>query len=190
MKFEFDKDNISNVWFTADHHFGHENIIKFCDRPFTSIDEMDGVLIENWNYYIEPEDIVFHLGDLTLGDNAKKYLDQLNGTIYMLRLRWHHDKRWNNRDYYNLKYIAPLEVIYLSGYSARKIPITLSHYPMAEWDASYHGAWHLHGHSHGNHKPAGHNPFIIDVGVDCWNYEPVMFCEIIERMQDLGWKPE
>lgn len=52
------------VYFTADTHFGHENIIKFCDRPFASVEEMDETLIANWNGRVRANDTVFILGDM------------------------------------------------------------------------------------------------------------------------------
>ena len=48
------------LWFTSDTHFNHENILKFCNRPFKDITEHDQKLIENWNSKISPDDTVFH----------------------------------------------------------------------------------------------------------------------------------
>jgi calcineurin-like phosphoesterase family protein len=54
------------IFFTSDTHFNHKNIIKLCNRPFTSIEEMNEKIIENWNNIVKPEDIVWHLGDFAL----------------------------------------------------------------------------------------------------------------------------
>lgn len=53
----------ARVWFTADQHFGHANVIKHSQRPFSSIEEMDATLIKNWNRCVKKGDDVFHLGD-------------------------------------------------------------------------------------------------------------------------------
>jgi calcineurin-like phosphoesterase family protein len=53
-----------NIWIISDTHFGHENIIKYCDRPFANVDEMDKVMVANWNDTVKEEDIVYHLGDV------------------------------------------------------------------------------------------------------------------------------
>lgn len=55
--------NEQNIFFTSDTHFWHENIIKFCNRPFSSVEEMNDTIIENWNKVVGENDIVFHLGD-------------------------------------------------------------------------------------------------------------------------------
>lgn len=51
------------IWFTADTHFGHKNIIKYCDRPFDSIENMDQTIIGAINNNVQPNDILWHLGD-------------------------------------------------------------------------------------------------------------------------------
>jgi len=75
-----------NIFFTSDHHFGHTNIIKFCNRPFANVDEMNEELIRRWNEKIAPGDEVYHLGDFALitPEKLNEILDRLNGTIYLI----------------------------------------------------------------------------------------------------------
>lgn len=69
MNYTFDG---SRVFFTSDTHFNHTNIIRFCERPFERVDEMNEKLIDNWNSVVSPEDFVFHLGDFCLGGAAEQ----------------------------------------------------------------------------------------------------------------------
>lgn len=74
------KYNENEVFFTSDIHFNHTNILRFCDRPFKSIEEMNETIITNWNRVVGIDDEVFHLGDFCLGGAAEwtKVLDRLN----------------------------------------------------------------------------------------------------------------
>lgn len=76
-----------DIYFTSDHHFGHENIIKFTNRPFGSLEDMDQELIKRWNSKINKNDKVYHLGDFGLckADRMKTILDQLNGKIFLIK---------------------------------------------------------------------------------------------------------
>jgi calcineurin-like phosphoesterase family protein len=69
-------------FFTADEHYGHTNIIKFCDRPFASIEEMDAEIIKRHNELVGSQDVVIHAGDFTLTKKpfAENYIRRLNGT--------------------------------------------------------------------------------------------------------------
>lgn len=62
---------MSKVFFIADLHLGHENIIKYCDRPFKTVSEMNSVLIKNWNKTVSSEDKVFVLGDFAFGNKEQ-----------------------------------------------------------------------------------------------------------------------
>ncbi len=184
-------NDLGDIFVTGCNHFGHENIIKFCNRPFQSASEMDLAMIKNWNQVVGPGDLVFHLGDFTLGNRnqARGYFKQLNGDIRILSYPWHHDKYWlvpkPNLKEFKAKSNFDLEVILLPpmvvlevpelGKNGHPLAITLCHYPLAEWDRKYYGAWHLHSHSHGKHRKEG---FRLDIGVDCTNFCPISLEEI------------
>lgn len=187
MKVTITTKDLSRVWVTADHHLGHENIIKFCERPFVNVLEMDEALIDNWNEVVRPQDMVIHLADFTLGEGkqAQFYFEQLNGNICILSYPWHHDKRWlitdlplKSKSGFEVLRWPPMVVLEVPelGKDGHPLAITLCHYPMAEWDRKHYGAWHLHGHSHGNHTYTAEVDYglsALDIGVDCHNYYPV-----------------
>ena len=171
------------IWFTSDTHFRHANILKYCDRPFADIDEHDDALVENWNLVVAPYDKVYHLGDFTLGgvDVAKLFFLQLNGRINVLGYPWHHDSRWlpdkpgESDELFSasgipVNILPPIWVFGVDEYGDGNHDqyIALSHYPLAIWDRKHYGAWHLHGHTHGNYQGSG---FIVDVGVDSLSHD-------------------
>ena len=125
------------VFFTADQHFGHDNIRKLCNRPFTTVDEMDAQLIENWNRVVRSQDSVFHLGDFCLtAENTETYRKQLNGQIRLIR--GDHDKRVPPGVF------AAVHDSYT--FESLGIRIVLCHYAMRVWDRSHFEAWHLFAH--------------------------------------------
>lgn len=163
-----------NTFFTADLHFDHENIIKFCNRPFKNAQEMNESLISNWNGVVKPEDTVFVLGDVGFCDAQKlmSYIRRLNGEIHLI---------YGNHDKVILKHL-PLKSMFKSVYSFYEtringIDVTLCHYPMVSWNKSFHGSFQLHGHEHGN-IPDDKVSRRMDVGVDVWDFTPVEFSEL------------
>lgn len=162
-----------NTFVTSDTHFGHRNIIKYCDRPFNSVTEMDNALIDNWNKKVRNGDRVFVLGDFTLSLNVSYInylLNKLNG--HKILIRGNHDSRkvlksekWALiRDVYNLRY---------KGYN-----FWLSHYAHRAWPRNC--GFHLYGHSHGN---IGEYPKSLDVGVDCWNFNVLNINDVIRHIR-------
>lgn len=166
-----------NVFFTSDTHFGHTNIIKYCNRPFANATEMDEVLITNWNAKVSQDDTVWHLGDFAFSRNPDKYFYRLNGKKYLVK--GNHDKQ--------VTLNLPWEGVF--DYKELNIGnknITLMHYGMRVWNASHRGSWHLYGHSHGKLPGEG---LSFDVGVDSNNYSPMSFAEVSDRMAGIS-KPE
>ena len=158
------------LYFTADTHFFHHNVIEYSKRPFASVTEMNEKLIYNWNSTVTDGDVVYHLGDVSFGkkEETTEIIKRLKGEIHLIRGN-HDGKRLDTglfascQDYKVLK----IEQEY----------IVLSHYAMRVWDRSHYGSWMLHGHSHGslNHEGQGK---ILDVGVDCFNFKPVSFTQL------------
>ena len=74
------------IFITSDNHFNHKNIIKYCDRPFDSVEEMNEAMIERWNETVSKDDVVLHLGDFCKGNvwMIKQIRERLNGTIILI----------------------------------------------------------------------------------------------------------
>lgn len=160
------------IYFTADTHFGHANIIQHCARPFKDADEMNREMIRRWNERVNQDDIVYHLGDFAFrGKDPLTYRQRLNGRIVFIV--GNHDKR---RDIES----AGFESIHdLLQVSINGTPIVLCHYAMRVWNKSHHGALHLYGHSHGTLPSTAQS---LDVGVDCWDFQPITLVEIKKRL--------
>jgi len=171
-------------WFISDTHYGHENIIRYCNRPFSSVDEMDEVLISNWNAKIGPQDIVYFLGDFAFAHQTRvrELLKVLNGNLYLCR--GNHDKPLNSfhsffTEVFDLKTIHVMDDTAPNG----KQPVVLCHFPLLSFDRQFHGSIHLHGHCHGN-IAYDNKVRRVDVGVDNWNYSPVSYSEIKQFLSD------
>ena len=77
------------IYFSSDHHFGHKNIIGYCNRGFSSIEEMNESLIDSWNKVVDKYDTVYYLGDFCFGDEPTKYFKNLKGKILYLKASKH-----------------------------------------------------------------------------------------------------
>ena len=161
------------TFFTADTHFDHENIMEYCDRPFKSVKVMNDVLVRNWNSRVAEHDVVIFLGDFAFRkareNNVKKWLSLLNGHITFVR--GNHD----NNNSLNAK-IESL-IIYIG-----RQHIYCTHRPI---DYNPHYPINLVGHIHEKwkiRKRKKHNCYLVNVGVDVWNYHPVSINEILRAL--------
>lgn len=180
MNFKF---NAEHTFFTSDTHFNHANIIKFCNRPFKDVEQMNDVMIANWNSVIGKDDTVFHLGDFCLGGAAEwtKILDRLNGKIYLIM---------GNHDLKNIRqgFISRFEHVAMQmRIEIGKKRTYLCHYPFLCFEGSYKDdVWQLFGHVHTRRSNSGIDagrlqylyPTQYDVGVDNNNFTPVSFGQV------------
>lgn len=150
------------VFFTSDLHFGHNKICALTGRPFSSVEEMDSVLVENWNNIVTKHDGVYILGDFSFHnvENTIKILRALRGNKVLIK---------GNHDRGVAKYAHLFSAV--KDYQYAKIAghkIAMSHFPMLSWEGMQEGSFMFHGHSHGNLvlPDVLKNGRIVDVGVD------------------------
>lgn len=164
------------TFFTSDTHFFHENVIKFCDRPYGSVEHMNEELINNWNGSVTYEDHVWFLGDFSFGTirQTEEILSRLNGIKHLIT--GNHDRKgrcqkldWSKffvdqHDYYRLK---------VDGHK-----FVLCHFPMSSWERGY---YNLHGHLHSTPNNYHSKWMQHDVGVDMNNYTPLLLEDAVAR---------
>lgn len=179
------------IYFTSDLHFDHANVIKYCDRPFDSVEQMNERMVELWNDNVDSADIIYVLGDFSLGASAvTKYGPRLNGNKYLVP--GNHDRCHpvfhKNKD---IRMANAKKLYEDAGFIIMPIESTLStipdffsfklcHMPYTgdhtekeryiEYRPKNYGQWLLHGHVHDHWKVKGKQ---INVGVDVWNFMPV-----------------
>lgn len=157
-------------WFTADQHFGHANVIKYNNRPFKTVGDMDAELIRRFNSKVGKGDCTVHAGDFCWKKNHKEaqvYIKQLNGTHIFVK--GSHDRWCNDKAPFMWRRMIDGQFI------------VVCHYAMRVWERSHYNSWHLYAHSHGRLPPQGKS---WDVGVDNNNYYPISFEELKKIMLD------
>lgn len=171
-------------FYTADPHYYHKNIIKYENRPFKTVEEMNDYLIYKHNEKVKKGDNIYFIGDFAFAtaDQTINILNQLNGNKYLIF--GNHDKviKQNRSIQEKFVWCKDYAVIYED-----KLPIILCHYPFRNWDRKHHGSIHLFGHVHSNtpdHHPIEEIENSYNVGVDIWNYEPVTLEEIIKKYRE------
>ena len=162
-----------NVWLWSDLHFGHNNIIRFSDRPFMNLDEMHEHLLANFNEYVKPNDISIWVGDVTFmgNDATNEILDQCNG--YKILVVGNHD--FNKKKLRNLNFD---EVHLLQHIEVEGVDLVLTHYPMENLPLPY---INVHGHLHAGAGAKHSMKTLQHINVNCefHNYRPINLNEII-----------
>lgn len=163
---------MANIFFISDTHFGHANFLNFTNdegqkiRPFSSVEEMDEFMVDQWNSAVKPHDHVWHLGDVALNKKAIATVGRCNGRKRLIR---------GNHDIFEMKDYAPFFEKFHGTYVIDKIVCT--HIPinlecMGRYIANVHG--HIHERDLGM-------PF-VNVSVERTNYKPIALEDLKTRI--------
>ena len=152
-----------DYYFTSDVHFFHKRILDFCRNTrggCTNVQDMNEMLIHNWNSQVKANDIVYHLGDFSFGTEAQtvEVLKRLNGQKHFIM---------GNHDSVLQRSSCKALLSDLKTYKEirlRDTKICLFHFPMWEWHQCHRGSFHLFGHVHENYRTVRGKS--LNVGID------------------------
>lgn len=190
QKLHIDLQEGQKIWFTSDLHFGHRNVLKFCNRPWEDEKLMGRGLIQNWNNTVGDNDIVFVLGDTFWFNDSrsiKKVLGQLKGKdIYIIPGNHDDFESYHRVVDPRIHLCQDVMVVWITEENQPKREVWLSHYPMMTWPHRENGAYQFFGHIHSHpDKFAGVDQDLplhwnqADVGCDFWKWTPVDFDTLI-----------
>jgi len=172
------------TWITSDLHFGHKNIMKFCPQTRArfrdDLSYMNNAMIEEWNAKVEPEDLVYILGDVAFmsGSEAGRTMQRLNGVKILVE--GNHDRKTLMDATFRNCFVEVHKYLDIT-YDGHKI--VMFHYPIAEWDQMHRGALHFHGHLHGG-KSGLEQYRCLDVGMDSTGEIVISMERAINRIKD------
>jgi len=178
-------DDVSSIFFTSDHHFGHQKIIEYCNRPFSSVEEMGTKLVDNWNLVVKPVDIVYYLGDFCLGnvDFGKDIVSQLNFKKLILAGRGNHDLSDAKMSLMGFDEVWPRLFFTYKDYN-----FILKHKPFSQEELlATSSILQICGHRHSKKEQhIFYNKHILtyDVGVDSHDYTPINIETIINELKN------
>lgn len=181
------------TWFTSDQHFGHANIIGYCDRPFGGVQEMNAELVRRWNEVVRSDDTVYVLGDFAMGDLQRSLAITPTLVGHKILVPGNHDRCWFGHPP-DARRAWP-EVYLQAGFaeirqgtietSVAGKPVLACHFPyvgdshdsdrFVPFRPRDEGRWLLHGHIHTSWRRRDR---MVNVGVDVWDYRPVSEFEL------------
>lgn len=159
--------NKVRIFFMGDLHYGHVNVIRFDDRPFSNIEEMNQFIVDEVKRVLRPNDILFDLGDMfwkSRDDEIRRVLDQFP-TKNIYKIIGNHDKPKLYQNHLSNYFVAIGDLFDVNiEYNSQDYKVILSHYPLVSWQSKAYGSIHLHAHCHGNID--GFNKSSSDLRVD------------------------
>ena len=174
------KGYMGKIFFTSDMHIGHKNVLKLSNRPFDNIEQHDKIIIDNYNRVVGKDDLCYILGDISWSQSLNEYkriFSQLNGQKYVIL--GNHDSKKSLLRCEKEGLILGVSESKIIRYGTKFI--YLSHYPCREWAGYFRGYYHLYGHTHANLDDFKQS---TDIGVDCWEYEPVGIDEVLDYIDE------
>lgn len=167
------------IYIVSDHHFYHENIIGFSDRPYSDVHQMNKSMIDKWNHIIKDNDLVIHLGDFSFAsfDITANVLSLLKG--HKILVKGNHDRSsgWMRRIGFDRVYKS------LSFQNTRYGKLLMIHDPSKAVGVEEKYDFVLHGHTH---LIDVKNEKYINCCVEKTNYEPVAIKQLIDGAKNNG----
>lgn len=178
-----------NIWVTADQHYFHDNIIKYQNRPFANVQEMNSQMVKLHNAVVDDNDIVYNIGDFSLGSYKEtvELIAKLNGNQVFIagdHDYWIGDINSNIQilsKNFNEIVVLPNQLHELNFGGVSGTTIILCHYAMRVWRKKHYGSYHFYGHSHGNVPNVERS---MDVGVDTNKFRPYEYREAIAQIDN------
>ncbi len=173
------------IYFSADLHLDHDNIRKYCNRPFKTAKEMNDKIMDNWSDTVKKNDQIYILGDICMKP-TDLIIDQINSLPGQKHLII------GNHDKHNLRELSKCfkTIDMYKEIKYNDLLFVLFHYPMESWNCSYHGSIHLYGHVHNSEFLNTNVVNRFNVGVDVNNFTPVSIEEIFKKRTNPTWKQE
>ena len=171
-------------FFISDTHFGHENVVWMCERPFSSVEEMNEALIANWNSRVKGNDKVYIMGDMFFRADIKlveAILSRLKGRKILIV--GNHDGSWTSKLDHPERHFESIQPFYEGSVGNRGV--TMCHYPLFAY-RHQKKQYMIHGHIH-NDTSTDYwpllkvRPLVLNAGVDINGFRPVTFEELIEN---------
>lgn len=182
-----------SIFFTSDHHFGHERIIELTGRPFKDRFEMNRAMKERWNERIKPNDLVYIVGDLSFMQETatRKLCKELNGKKMLIQGNHDKDKRLPKDCFEEICFNKEIEIngekVLMCHYPYKGTPEEIAHAEKNGYKLKYmdrrpedNGGWLIHGHVHQKWKIKRK---MINVSVEPWDYYPVSMEEIVQIIE-------
>lgn len=178
-------------FFYSDPHLGHANIIKYCDRPFSDVHEMNKELTRRYNAVVRSDDTVFWLGDCCFKGH-ERIIEKFNGRKILIV--GNHDRSDAKMSSFGFEIVTQEAVMNIGGITCR-----LSHYPYLNDEINQGGKPNrhiekrpkknkdeilIHGHNHSTVKIT--SPTSISVGVDAWDFSPAFYSEVEHLVKTLA----
>ena len=170
-----DSENDGKIFLISDIHFNHENIIRYCNRPFRNVEKMNQIIIDRWNSTVKNDDTVYFMGDLTLEkDKLDYWLGKLNGRIKFIR---------GNHDKGAITEATELPEKYPLVYKGNRFLLMHDPFRPANWDG-----WMIHGDKHNNNLEdfpfMNHEKKTINICSELVGYTPIPIDTIILNLSE------
>lgn len=170
-----------HTWIISDTHFGHSNIIRYCDRPYNH----NSIMLKHWEANVQPNDSILHLGDVTIWHRRHVYwarmVKELPGKKFLIL--GNHDEQWTEKQWKSRAGFTVTEPFVWTPKNWATGGIFFSHEPAApsgQWEYNVHGHSHIHAPFRTYSKL---QTTYYNVSVEAMDYKPVRLGSILDELR-------